>query len=262
MGQQDKTGRSGIALLLLLCVAAVTVAGFVLFKPAYARFTYWVAMIDILALECVVGGFGLRAFFAATRRTASQPSLPIQTAMQIGSAALLGLGLVLTILLIALQRTPGADRVLLWLISVKWVAVVALLLALTLVSRESAGLDAERERVRPTRLDVVDSVERISVALRSVTFRGSDTAQWRRFQDIVDQLRNQAKGWVSAAPTGAASGEPSFAQPASELSGLVGELAAAPADQQNAMVARGIALGTQFSSELRKAGRSPSSGVA
>lgn len=262
MGQQDKTGRSGIALLLLLCVAAVTVAGFVLFKPAYARFTYWVAMIDILALECVLGGFGLRAFFAATKRTTSRPSFPIQAAMQIGSMALLAAGLVLTALLIAFQHSPGADRVLLWLIGVKWVAVLVLLLSLTLVSRESAVLDAERESVRPSRLDVVESVDRIGVALRSVTFRGSDTAQWRRFQDVIDQLRSQAKGWVSAAPTGAASGEASFARLASELSGLVGELAAAPADQQNAMVARGIALGNQFSSELRKAGRSPSSGVA
>jgi hypothetical protein len=181
--------------------------------------------------------------------------------MQIGSTALLAVGLVLTILLIVLQRTPDADRVLLWLIGVKWVAVLALLLLLTLVSRESATLDAERERVRPARLDFVESVDRIGVALRSVKFRGSDTAEWRRFQDLVEQLRNQVKGWVSTAPTAAASGGARVDQLASELLALTSEISKATADQ-SALVTRGLTLGDELAGEIRRAGRSPHSGVA
>lgn len=185
---------------VLVLVIIATIVGFRAFEPTTHNSNYWVAMGDILAMECVVAGYSIWTFLIAAglARAGLTPA-----AMKMSLSMTLALFLVVGIVISLIFAVLSADSTSLELtfrttLVAKWLLLLIIVASMWTAGREGSQTRALQEESRNSRAAILQQIDGALSGMRAVQGKQSSSAEWNATMDEIETTCNRVKGWVSA----------------------------------------------------------------
>lgn len=184
----------------LLVIEGATIGIFLTFVPAVPRYSYWVALIDVLLLETVIGtGLAYYHLIASGQR---RTMLPIAMSIAIGSTFSLFsmIGLVIVIVFLVAFNRSDFDPIFLWIVIGKWI-----LLAVTVTIMWFAGKTGQESKqtleiLREKRLKILARMEQALDDIRHLPIDDEERTIYRQVTDDIEILSNKLRSRIFASP--------------------------------------------------------------
>jgi len=232
-----------------LAILGFTIGLFLTFAPAEPRYTYWVAVGDLMAMEVALAAYSKYSVFASTKKVTTK--FPV--AMHISIENTIGLFFLLSVIIVLvflLLNRAGLDLAFAWIVAGKWLLMILAISLMYSAGQEGIeDVDTLRQS-REKKNRMLNTLQQSLTQLRRLPTSSEDPAPLRQVTDELETLRNQVSSWVSSRP---ASDEQSkyLDNLLEQIASAVNELGASPRLEDKLLLPRIQDAVRRMSGELR-----------